>query len=64
MERRVVKQSLSEFRAHRKSDNPWKHRSYEERLIGMAVICGTHETHGQDQSRLSRVYRITRGKKG
>lgn len=62
MEKHFAKRSLAEFRAERDRAQPWKERFYEERLIAMAVICGTQETYGQDQSRFSRVYQITRRK--
>jgi hypothetical protein len=57
MEKTVTKRSLKDFR-HR--ENPWKDRSYEDRLVAMAVICGTTQNDGSTQPGLSRVHRITR----
>ncbi len=58
MEKVVVRRNLQDFRNR---ENPWKDRSYLERLSAMAVICQTNEKHGQPESGFPRVYRITRG---
>lgn len=52
MEKVVVSRTLGEFGQR---ENPWKHRSYEERLIAMAVICGTTQQYNQPFSRVWRI---------
>lgn len=57
MDKIVIKRTLKDFKDR---ENPWKNRSYEERLIAMAVICGTNQNNGSVEPGFSRVYRITR----
>jgi len=61
MEKTVIKRTLREFRDR---ENPWKDRTYQERLRAMAVICGTQQAHGRAESGFSRLYRITRSPAG
>lgn len=57
----IRKRTLNQFKD---KENPWKHRSFEERLNAMAVICGTQDDDGKAQQRFSRVYSIVRKTSG
>ncbi len=61
MEKSVTIRALKDFR---EKENPWKHRSYEERLIAMAVICGTTQKDGQAELGFPRFYRAFRRGEG
>ena len=61
MEKIVTKRSLKEFR---EKENPWKYKSFEERMIAMREICEGSIDDQNDKQGFPRVYKITRGKKG
>jgi hypothetical protein len=60
MEKVIKTRSLEEFR---KRENPWKNRSYQERLKAMTDICMTEHNHHGTESGFPRVYRVFRGKR-
>lgn len=55
MEKTVIMRVLKNFRLR---ENPWKHRTYEQRLITMAAIYRTTQKEGQTGPRFPRIHLV------